>query len=167
MQVFTIGHSTGAVQDLLARLTEHGIEAVADVRTAPYSARAPHFNRVPLAASLKEAGIQYAFLGAELGGRPPGDLREGDGRADYDRMAETAEFRAGIQRVLEGASRFKLALLCSEGKHTACHRWLLVGRVLIRDHGVDVVHIQADGSVTVEPPEMFTSLGRSKKPVPS
>ena len=68
--VFTIGHSTHGIKAFIALLQRYGITEVADVRSAPYSRFNPQFNREPLAYSLAACGIEYAFFGQELGGRP-------------------------------------------------------------------------------------------------
>jgi uncharacterized protein (DUF488 family) len=62
----------------------------------------------------------------------------------YDRIAELPAFTAGLERVIEGAEEYRIALMCSEKDPITCHRMLLVGRALSR-RGVDVQHILADG----------------------
>ena len=71
--VFTIGHSNLESAKFVALLKQHGIQAVADVRSSPYSQYNPQFNREPLQRAMQEQGISYVFLGAELGrgGRNP------------------------------------------------------------------------------------------------
>lgn len=91
-------------------------------------------------------GIAYSFLGKELGGRPTGSQYYCDGVADYERMAESPDFKHGIQRVLEGIEKYQIALMCSEHDPLDCHRCLLVGRALAKK-GLAVKHIEADGTV--------------------
>ena len=67
--LFTIGHSNHPIAHFLALLQQHAIAALADVRSVPYSRRHPQFSRAPLAQSLAAAGIDYLFLGDELGAR--------------------------------------------------------------------------------------------------
>jgi uncharacterized protein (DUF488 family) len=149
--VFTIGHSNHSSERFLALLRGAGITAVADVRSIPRSRRWPQFSRARLEPWLAEAGIAYVFLGAELGGRPddPALLREA--RPDYDLMAATPSFRAGLGRVLDGAARYRIALMCAEREPLDCHRFLLVSRHL-HERGVGLRHILADGSI--EPHEI-------------
>jgi uncharacterized protein (DUF488 family) len=144
--VFTIGHSNHSSERFLALLRGAGITAVADVRSIPRSRRWPQFSRARLEPWLAGAGIAYVFLGAELGGRPddPALLREG--RPDYDLMAATPSFRAGLDRVLDGAARYRIALMCAEREPLDCHRFLLVSRHL-HERGVGLRHILADGSI--------------------
>jgi uncharacterized protein (DUF488 family) len=66
----------------------------------------------------------------------------------YARVAKTPLFREGLQRVIRGANRHRIALLCAEREPLSCHRTLLVARELERN-GVEVAHIHADG--TLEP----------------
>ena len=143
--VFTIGHSNHSSERFLALLRGAGITAVADVRSIPQSRRWPHFSRTQIERWLADAGIAYVFLGAELGGRPddPALLREG--RPDYDLMAATPAFRAGLERVLDGAARYRIALMCAEREPLDCHRFLLVSRHT-HERGVRLRHILADGS---------------------
>lgn len=70
--VYTIGHSSMALEQFLSLLKAADIGAVADIRSSPYSRRNPQFNREPLKAALKAEGIAYSWLGDELGGRPKG-----------------------------------------------------------------------------------------------
>jgi uncharacterized protein (DUF488 family) len=144
--VFTIGHSNHSSERFLALLQGAGITAVADVRSIPRSRRWPHFSRDRLERRLAEAGIAYVFLGAELGGRPDDPALLRAGRPDYDLMAATPSFRAGLDRVRDGAARYRIALMCAEREPLDCHRFLLVSRHL-HERGVGLRHILADGSV--------------------
>lgn len=144
--VFTIGHSNHSSERFLALLQGADITAVADVRSIPQSRRRPHFSRARIERWLADAGIAYVFLGAELGGRPndPALLREG--RPDYDLKAATPSFQAGLDRVLDGAARYRIALMCAEREPLDCHRFLLVSRHL-HERGVCLRHVLADGSI--------------------
>ena len=70
--LFTIGHSTHSWEQFYELLRHHCIAAVGDIRSSPYSAWLPQFNRDPLDRTLREAGIRYVFLGDELGARRVG-----------------------------------------------------------------------------------------------
>lgn len=148
--VYTIGHSNHGVAAFIALLRGAGVTAVADVRSAPYSRRHPHFNKHELSASLRAAGIGYVFLGDRLGARPRDRGCYRGGRADYRLIAETAAFAEGLRRVEEGAERYRIALMCAERDPLDCHRTVLVARHLQR-RGARVVHVLADG--TTEPNE--------------
>lgn len=144
MPIFTVGHSTHAAEAFTALLRTHGVTAVADVRSAPWSRFNPRFNRETLARGLEARGIRYVFLGRELGARPEDPACYEGGRVRYARLARTALFRAGLARVVDGARRYRLALMCAEKDPLDCHRTILVARELAR-RGFDVAHILADG----------------------
>lgn len=144
MRVLTIGHSTHALEAFIALLQRHDVTAVADVRSAPYSRFNPQFNREPLAEALQEEGIGYVYLGDALGGRSDDPACYEDGRIRYDRVAATESFQRGLARVVDGATRHRIALLCAEKEPLDCHRTLLVARAL-DEQRVDVAHIHADG----------------------
>lgn len=145
MAIFTIGHSDHSPEAFLDLLRRHGIETVADVRSAPFSRRFPVFNKESLRGVLAKSGIAYVFLGKELGARPADPSRYRDGRADYELISRSEAFRNGIERLLEEASCTRIALLCAEKEPLRCHRCILAGRVLA-EQGQEVVHILADGS---------------------
>jgi len=123
-----------------------GATALADVRSAPVSRFSPHFNRGALAASLAERNIAYIFLGKELGGRPARPELYSEGVADYEKMAASKEFRAGIARLTEAAGQHRIAAMCSEADPLDCHRCLLVARALAQD-GIEIGHVLASGAV--------------------
>ena len=148
--VWTIGHSNHAAERLLELLLEQGISAVADVRTSPYSAYSSQFNREQLQRLLEPAGISYAFLGKELGGRPadPG-MFDAEDHVRYDLVATSDTFASGLERLLRGISSYRVAILCGEEDPISCHRRRLVGRVLV-ERGITLEHIRGDGTVTSE-----------------
>ena len=147
-QVFTVGHSNYEIEDFLAILKRHEITAIGDVRSVPYSKYAPQFSEENLKNSLLEAGISYVFLGHELGARPANKaLYLEDGQVDWDKVADTKIFSDGIDRVMVGACKYRLALMCSEKDPLGCHRTHLVARHLVV-RGADVFHILKAGNET-------------------
>lgn len=156
--VYTIGHSNHPIERFLDLLHGAGITAVADVRSIPHSRRWPQFSRDRLARSLAAARIAYVHLGAELGGRPADPALLRDGKPDYGRMAAAPGFHAGLDRVMDGARRYRIALMCAEREPLECHRFLLVARAL-HERGVTLRHILADGSI--EPQEETERRSRS------
>lgn len=150
-EIYTIGHSNVPLAEFLARLDRHAIDVVADVRSRPFARYATHFDAAPLKAAIEAAGRRYLFLGRELGGRPEGGaFYDAEGHVRYDRVAATPFFRAGIDRLERGITRYRVALMCSEGDPAACHRHLLIGRVLA-DRGIVVRHVGPDGEILREP----------------
>jgi uncharacterized protein (DUF488 family) len=144
--VFTIGHSTHPIDRFVALLQQHGITAVCDVRSTPFSRFNPQFNRDALQKSLQAAGIAYVFLGKELGARSGDPACYENGRVQYDRLASTALFQEGLDRVRGGTQQYRIVLLCAEKEPLDCHRTILVSRHLV-ERGFDVQHILADGDL--------------------
>jgi uncharacterized protein (DUF488 family) len=144
--VFTIGHSTHTLEYFLSLLTKHGIQAVGDVRSVPYSRRNPQFSREPLMQRLRGVGIAYVFLGKELGARSdnPGCYIEGKVRYDY--LAKEPAFLQGLERLRKGIESHRVALMCAEKDPLTCHRTILVCREL-RSPDLEIAHILADGAV--------------------
>ena len=141
--VLTIGHSTHPIEAFIALLQRHGAAAVADIRAAPYSRFNPQFNREPLAASLAACGIEYVFLGSELGGRSADPACYDDGRISYGRLSSTRAFRVGLERVAKDAIRHRIVLMCAEKEPLECHRCLLVAPAL-EARGIPVAHIRPE-----------------------
>jgi len=142
--VFTIGHSTHALEAFLDLLRKHGVTALADVRSSPYSRFNPQYNKSELANALAANGIKYVFLGRELGARSDDRSCYRDGRVSYELLARAEPFRSGIERVRRGADEHRIALMCAEKEPLECHRTLLVARALA-EQGLEVSHILGDG----------------------
>jgi len=147
--VHTIGHSTRTLDDFLALLDAHGIEAIADVRRHPGSRRHPHFAREALAASLAARGLGYDWM-PELGGRrrarpdsPHRAWREDSFRAYADHMDER-EFQDALAVLLAAATRRPTAVMCAEAVPWRCHRQLIADALLAR--GVFVRHVTGPGA---------------------
>ncbi|MEU5897876.1 MULTISPECIES: DUF488 domain-containing protein [Streptomyces] len=157
--LMTIGHSNHDLDTLVELLRRHGITAVADVRSVPASQFAPHFNRKSLEPALYEAGIKYVFLGEELGARTDDMSCYAGGRVQYGRLARTAKFREGIERLTKGAVTERIAIMCTEGEPLNCHRTVLVSRVLV-EGGATIQHIHGDGRVESHDSAMERLMGK-------
>jgi uncharacterized protein (DUF488 family) len=144
--IYTIGHSTQPMERFLGLLAKHRIDAVADVRSSPYSNHAPQFCKEELSASLKNAGVAYVFLGKELGARTNDASCYVNNVVSYEKLARTSLFQSGIERVEEGCKRYRIALMCSERDPTECHRTILVSKIL-NERGADIRHILFDGQL--------------------
>ncbi len=143
--VFTIGHSTHTQEGFIQLLEGHRITAVCDVRSKPYSRVNPQFNRENLTKALALRGIEYRFLGKELGARSEDpSCYEGD-KVRYAKLANTQLFKDGLKRVLRGLKEdFQIALMCAEKEPLDCHRTILIAPQLMA-LGIAVQHIHADG----------------------
>ncbi len=139
--LFTIGHSNCSLDDFIALLKSYAITALGDVRSMPYSRRHPQFNREPLREALKSRGIEYIFLGDELGARAKDRSCYVNGKAEHPRIAATALFKDGLERVMLGMLKgYVLALMCAEKDPMNCHRSILICRNL-RGDGINIRHI--------------------------
>jgi uncharacterized protein (DUF488 family) len=147
--LFTIGHSTRSLEELVEVLQAHGIQTLVDIRSFPMSRRLPHFNRESLEKSLPAAGIRYVWMKA-LGGRrkkirddsPNIALRSPSFRNYADYML-TEEFEQAIEELLRLAEHSRTAYMCAERVYFRCHR-LLVSDWLVA-HGHEVRHIDGTG----------------------
>ncbi|MET0332376.1 MAG: DUF488 domain-containing protein [Dyella sp.] len=146
LSVLTIGHSTHPVDRFIELLQSCDVNALADVRSNPFSRFNPQYNRAALSQALHEAGIAYVFVGKELGARSEDASCYENGQVQFSRLSKTALFVAGIDRIIAGAAKFKIALMCAEKEPLDCHRTLLVSRAL-EARGISMAHILSDGSV--------------------
>ncbi|MBI4400727.1 MAG: DUF488 domain-containing protein [Nitrospirae bacterium] len=144
--IWTIGHSTRAIEEFLKLLLVHGIRLLVDVRAIPYSRRNPQFNADVLAKSLVEAGLKYRHLAA-LGGRrksrpdsPNVGWRSAGFRGYADYM-QTEPFRQGLEELMMCAKTTPTAIMCAEAVPWRCHRQLIADALVSR--GWTVRHILA------------------------
>lgn len=144
--IYTIGHSNHEIAFFINFLRQHNITALGDVRSHPYSRYVPQYSQEPLKVALAAAGISYVFLGKELGARSKNPACYKKGKVQYERLAKESIFLEGIDRVIQGTSRYRIALMCAEKDPIECHRALLVARKLF-DADIPVNHIFADGSL--------------------
>ncbi len=148
LSIWTIGHSTLAIEEFIERLNSFEIQVLADVRSFPGSRRYPHFNKENLTQSLAAAGIEYLHF-KDLGGRRRARPDSHNvawrnesfrGYADY---METEGFKQGIARLLEVARDRRTAIMCSEAVWWRCHRSLISDYLKVS--GVEVFHIMTAG----------------------
>jgi len=145
--LFSIGHSTHTIDKFTCLLKRFGIEVIADVRSSPYSKYAPQFNKDVLENVLRNASIEYMFLGRELGARRSEEDCYIEGQAKYEVIAHSPIFRAGLERLLEAIKTYRVALMCSEGDPIVCHRTILVCREIIKlSPDLKITHILGDGT---------------------
>ena len=145
-KAYTIGYVSYSLPEFIAVLKKYGIDAVADVRTVPYSRFRPDFNCGVLAEQLKAGEILYVPLGKECGARPDDQSCYVNGRVRFDLLASTGLFRNGIRRLKNGLERYCIGIMCAEQDPIQCHRYILVARELSRQSpGLEVINILADG----------------------
>jgi uncharacterized protein (DUF488 family) len=155
--LYTIGHSTRTLDELIEALRAHFVLTLADIRSFPMSRRLPHFNRESLERTLPSAGIQYVWM-KELGGRrkairddsPNIALRNSSFRNYADYML-TEEFQHATEDLIRMAEMSRTAYICAERVYFQCHRMLLSD--WLAAHGHEVFHI--DGNGPVKPHKML------------
>ena len=145
-KLYTIGHSNHDFGRFIQLLQMHGITALGDVRSSPYSRFNPQYNREHLQKILKENHIAYVFLGNDLGPRSDDPSCYEAGKVQYARLAKTEAFLRGTERLLLGMKSYRIALMCAEKDPISCHRMILVCRVL-RSEPVEIHHILEDGRI--------------------
>src|SRR5580700_8223531 len=144
--LFSIGHSNIPAERFIGLLRHIGVNAIADVRSTPFSRRFPWFSSKNLATTLAQHGMAYLAYGEALGGRPRDAALFRDGVADYEAMARQPDFQMGLDRLLADAARSRVCLMCAEREPLDCHRCLLVARSLA-ERGFTIGHILHDGSL--------------------
>lgn len=144
--IWTIGHSTHTLEELVAMLNSFEIKLLADIRSFPGSRKFPQFNKENLEVSLPENGIQYVHL-KKLGGRRKVNpasknisWRHLAFRAYADYM-ETSDFKEGIEELEKIAQQQRTAYMCSEAVWWRCHRSMVSD--YLKSKGWKVMHIMA------------------------
>jgi uncharacterized protein (DUF488 family) len=155
MSLYSIGHSNVDIDEFLGLLMRHGIDTLVDTRSQPFSRYSPQFNQEALRKSLAGARMDYVYMGGELGGRPQGShFYYGDGRVDYDRLAQAPFYLAAIERLIELGAGRRVAFMCSEADYHNCHRYKLITRTLVRRQ-IPVDHIVHGGAAVGSCAEEF------------
>jgi uncharacterized protein (DUF488 family) len=154
--VKTIGHSNHPIERFMALLKAGGVGRLVDVRSTPWSRRHPQFGQKNLARSLADAGIAYVHEGAALGGKPQAG-------GSYDQLAARPEFKAALDRVIDGAQHAVQCLMCAEKEPLDCHRTVLVSRRLA-ERGVKIEHLLADSGIRFHHEVEETLLGKEAAP---
>ena len=146
LELFTIGHSIHSVERFVDLLKTHGVTALCDVRSSPYSRFTPQFNRESLKEELAKHRIIYLYLGAELGPRSSDPACYENGKVQYKRLAVKEIFQQGLGRLRKGMTTQRIALMCAEKDPVMCHRMLLICRNL-RGDDIVIQHILEGGSL--------------------
>jgi uncharacterized protein (DUF488 family) len=158
--VFTVGHSTLAIERFVALLKTYGIRRVADVRTVPRSRRNPQFNADALASALRTENIDYVPL-PSLGGlrharkdSPNTGWRNESFRGYADYM-QTPTFVEGLDALIGMSREAPTAIMCAEAVPWRCHRSLVADALEVR--GIPAVEILSETSARMH---KLTSFAR-------
>ena len=149
--LYTIGHSTRPVEELITALQAHKIKTLVDIRAFPMSRRLPQFNRETLEESLRAAGIRYVWM-KSLGGYRKKTLNDSpnialrnDSFRNYADYMLTPEFDNAASELTAMAEHSPTSYMCAERVHFRCHRMLVSD--WLAAHGHDVLHIDGAGPV--------------------
>ncbi|HEU4758903.1 MAG TPA: DUF488 domain-containing protein [Dehalococcoidia bacterium] len=148
--IYTIGHSTRSLEELVEALRSHGVQMLVDIRSVPRSRHVPQFNQDVLAEALPAAGIEYGHMPA-LGGWRKGSLPDSPNagwrspgfRAYADHMLSD-EFADALERLTALARQRPIAYMCAEATPYRCHRSLVSDALTAR--GLRVRHIMGPGT---------------------
>ena len=147
--LYTIGHSTRPLEELIETLSAHQIRTLVDIRAFPMSRRLPQFNRESLTETLPAAGIRYVWMKALGGYRKkilddsPNVALRNDSFRNYADYMLTADFARAIDELISHAEEAPTAYMCAERVYFHCHR-MLVSDLLVA-HGHQVLHIDGTG----------------------
>jgi uncharacterized protein (DUF488 family) len=146
--IFTIGHGTRPVEELIEQLRAAGVRRLVDVRTAPGSRRNPQYGRDALAAALERTGIAYDWQ-KDLGGfrRPlpgsPNRAIRNDAFRGYADHMRTEVFRHALEFLEATSVQTPTVVMCAESVWWRCHRRMLADALLV--DGWTVIHLMPDG----------------------
>jgi uncharacterized protein (DUF488 family) len=158
LNIYTIGYATKAIDTFIAQLKKYNINAVADIRSVPYSKVFHEYHQESISAHLKKNQIYYVYLGEELGPRSKDDNHYDEfGQVQFDRLMQSTLFHRGIKRLESGIEKgLNIALMCAEKDPATCHRSLLVGYFLARNpifsepKNIDILHIGHEGNLETQ-----------------
>jgi uncharacterized protein (DUF488 family) len=143
-QVYTVGHSTRTLDELVDLLRAFDVSVVADIRSIPRSRHNPQFNSDTLQSTLWARRLRYVHL-SELGGlrrahkdSPNTGWRNASFRGFADYML-TESFEAGLTKLRALVASDRVALMCAEAVPWRCHRFLIADALTAR--GAMVEHI--------------------------
>jgi uncharacterized protein (DUF488 family) len=158
--IFTVGHSTRSVDELVKILRAHGVERLVDVRAIPRSRHNPQFNRDALRKALHNRRLSYRHMKA-LGGlrrARPDSINTGWRNASFRGFADymqTPSFQRAVAALLKLAKQKTTVLMCAESMPWRCHRSLIADALSAR--GYEVRDIM---SATNARPHVLTAMAR-------
>jgi uncharacterized protein (DUF488 family) len=163
--LYTIGHSTRTLEELVAALRAHQIQTLVDIRAFPMSRRLPQFNRDSLAETLPAAGTRYVWMKALGGYRKkilddsPNIALRNDSFRNYADYMLTPQFEQATSELLALATESRTAYMCAERVYFHCHRMLVSDWLVARGH--EVLHIDDTGPT--KPHKMMNEAPASSK----
>jgi uncharacterized protein (DUF488 family) len=159
MKLYTIGHGNLELEAFLHIIRSNDVKWLADVRSAPHSARFPWFNKRELAEALESAGIRYLYMGSKLGGKPrAGEVNDEwkQGRLNpslVSTLSRTKRWSEGIaylSHFIKATDEYGEAgcMMCSEKDPSNCHRSLLSFNLQEALPDLSIAHLSHDSTAT-------------------
>lgn len=150
--IYTIGYATKPIETFLAQLNQYRVNAVADVRSVPFSNAFFDYHQPAIKSSLDAAGIKYVYLGNELGPRSKQcEHYDASGQVQFSLLMQSPLFLKGIDRLMLGVGRgYRIALMCAEKSPLDCHRSLLIGYYLLHEKNIELGHVLHDGNLILQ-----------------
>jgi len=160
--IYTIGHSNHPIQDA---------SALGAARRGPRRRRRSHPLAVQPAVQPRELARESRRGRCRLRvSRPRARARATDdsstSRRRYERLARTAPFQQGIERVTEAAAIRRVALMCAEKDPIGCHRAILVCPALAA-RGLAPLHIHCRTAARERTPSSASGCSRSSGSPPA
>ena len=147
--IYTIGHSNRALDEFISLLKEFSIHILVDVRATPYSGRFPHFSQDVLRETVNAAGIDYHWVGRQLGGnREASDENshpalENESLKGFAEYMYSRQFDKAIEQLIDLASNGNTAVMCAEKMARHCHRSLISDYLTLKN--INIIHIVSPG----------------------
>ena len=175
--IYTVGHSTRSLEELIDLVKSQGVRAIADVRQIPKSRRYPHFADTHLSLALPQNGLTYLPF-KSLGGRrrakkdsPNTGWRNESFRGYADYM-QTPAFAQALEELMQAALGQPTAIMCAEAVPWRCHRSLISDALLVRGwrvldiigpgkpkpHKLTDFAVTSGATVAYPPPEQLPTL---------
>jgi len=146
-KIFTIGYSAFTINEFVNILQKNNINFVADVRSIPYSATYPDYNKNLLETYLKHYNISYQNFKNEFGARQIDEEFFTDDYLDFTKFINSEQFLTGVEEIKNLIySGYKIVLMCAEGNPENCHRCIMIAKYFY-DTGYEVKHFLPDGSI--------------------
>ena len=136
-KIYTLGTDRRSEEDFVEILMAYNILSLIDVRSYPKS-KLEIYTRENLEDLLHREGIEYTFLGKELGG-----FRKGG----YTLYALSADFMRGVDLLESIASAKPSVIVCAERFPWKCHRRWIARELRHRQWEVD--HIIDKGKLWI------------------
>jgi uncharacterized protein (DUF488 family) len=140
--IYTVGHSNLSFMKFIRLVEAHNITHIIDIRSIPYSRRAPWSNKSRLPELLRPFKIRYTYLGHKLGGKKQNieQLSKQQG------VTPQAIYEQAIKVLQQLSLRNRIVLLCTESDPANCHRQHVIAQTLL-NAGMKVAHILRDGTL--------------------